>query len=304
MVKASRVLTLAAVAALAVPGVSLAAAHGSAQSSSPRSAAAGLHNFPGSQLKWVKFMLAHATAKARRSTMKPHAEIGNFGQCPKLPAGAKAADWECVLIHITGGVLDLGASHQILNREITLSFASNVNDQSLLQGTLKSSPMPVLGGIFETPEVDQATSKDKNLQLHVQPFGVSEALDPTGQALLITGQRVKVINPVFGSTCFIGTTKHPIVISPTIGTTNPPPPNQPETGSLNALEQVGHEGVIIATVVDNAFAAPAASGCGPVSNSVRPLNRVVNAVAGLPAAAGNNNAVFQTTTEIIGYRFI
>jgi hypothetical protein len=253
-------------------------------------------------------MLAHASSEAKRSTVQPRAELGQFGQCPTLPAGANAADWTCVLVHITGGELDLGAAHQLLNRPITISFADN-DAQTLLQGTLKSAPMPVLGGIFETPEVDKATSADTNLQLHVQPFGVSEALDPSGQAALITGQRVKVINPIFGNSCFVGTKKNPILIGPTIGTTNPPPPNQPESGSLNALEVIGHEGVIIATVVDNAFAAPAASGCGPSSfdingNPIHPLDRVVNAVAGLPSPAGTNNAIFQTVIEIIRYNFI
>jgi hypothetical protein len=300
MVKAGRVLGLAAVAALAMPGASLAAAHGTAQAHAPRHAAARHHVTKPTDLKWVQVAMAEASAKARHATIKPRATVGNFAQCPRLPAKADPSAFVCGLIHITGGVLDLGGSHQVINREINISFAESsdaAGNTVLVQGTLKSAPMPVAGGIFETPEVDKATKADKNLQLQVQPIGVSEALDPTGQASLITSQRIKAINPVFGKNCFVGTKAAPVVLAPTEGTTNPPPPNQPESGHIDAIEQVGKELVIIGTVVDNAFAAPPATGCGPSGA----LNRVVNAVAGLPSAAGTNNAVFQATIEAVNY---
>jgi hypothetical protein len=296
MVKGPRVLALAAVAALAVPGISLAAAHGTAQQ----------HKLMPGQLKWVRVITAHASAKALHAKVKPGLKLGNFSQCPKLPKGDTRSKFACSLIHITGGHLDLGSTHQAMNRLITISFGQGTDAKGntvLVRGTLKSSPMPVLGGIFETPEVNKATAKDKNLQLHVQPIGVTQALDPTGKTSLIVSQRVKAINPVFGKNCSIGTKQAPIVLDPTFGKTNPPPPAKPESGEVKSIKHKGKELIIIGTVVDNAFAVPAATGCGPpgATDPSGALNRVVNLVGGLPAAAGLNNAVFRVTVESINY---
>jgi hypothetical protein len=316
MVKTSRVLALAAVAVLAVPGVSLAASHSSAQPSSPRHAAAAApHKLTPRQTRLLRAVMGKFGVKAFQNKvvgtgLKPRAAIGNFSQCPKLPTGDDPASSTCGLIHITGGVLDIGASHQIINREITISFGE-FNDPSgntiFIHGTTRSEPMPVLGGIFETPEVNKATSADKNLQLHVQPVQTNQALDTAGTGgLVIVSQRVKAISPVFGKNCSIGTRQDPIVLDPTLGTTNPPPPNMPESGHADALEIVGSEIVAFATVVDNAFAAPAATGCGPPGalDANGALNRVVNLVGGFPSAAGNNNAVFQVTVEAVAYSSI
>jgi hypothetical protein len=322
MAKASRVLALAAVAALAVPGVSLAASHGTTKPSSPRHAATTRqhkvtprqHKLTPGQLKLYRAIMGKGAVKASQSKalharLKPRVALGNFSQCPKLPAGSDPTMAACGLIHITGGVLDIGAAHQILNREITISFGQ-VTDASgnttFVPGTTKSAPMPVLGGIFETPEVDKATSKDKNLQLHVQPVGAPLSFDISAPDPVVVAQRVKVVNPVFGKNCTIGTKKNPIVLDPTFGTTNPPPPAQPETGHIDDLEQIGNELVLIGTVVDNAFAAPAATGCGPpgATDPNGALNRVVNLVAALPSAAGNNNAAFQVTIELTSYSSI
>jgi hypothetical protein len=85
------------------------------------------------------------------------------------------------------------------------------------------------------------------------------------------------------------------------GTTNPPPPNSPITGSQGTVHLYDHNKIIEvagSSLVDNSFAAPGANGC------VRPLDLAVDLVvdldAGLPAAAGHNTAIlnssFVTTT--------
>ena len=157
--------------------------------------------------------------------------------------------------------------------------------------------MPVLGGIFLQPLVNSITQTDPNLQLSVKPVGVGIAIDPTGNTPAIISQIIKAINPVFGSTCFVGTPQTPIVLDPTFGTTNPPPPNSPISGHIDSITQVGSEIVLIGTAVDNAFAAPAASGCGPNDS----LSQVVNEVSALPSPAGTNTAIFQVTAEAVSY---
>jgi hypothetical protein len=57
------------------------------------------------------------------------------------------------------------------------------------------------------------------------------------------------------------------VLDPTFGTTNPPPPAKPETGSVKSVKHIGKELVIIGTVVDNAFAAPAEAAAGRAAST-------------------------------------
>jgi hypothetical protein len=304
MTKAPRVLALAAAAAAVTLGIPQASARVAAMPHSPQSAAAATQSsFGPMSLKWVRKAFAAAKAQNASSRITPNTTIGNFSQCPPLPAGDDPASTLCLLIHITGGTLDLGNSHQVINRNINIAFGqtSDVNGNPvLIRGTLRSSPMPVLGGIFLEPLVNKIVQTDPNLQLSVKPVGVGQALDPTGNTALIVSQKIKAINPVFGTTCFIGSKQSPIVLDPTFGTTNPPPPNQPESGHIDSAEFFNNEIVIIGTIVDNAFAAPGSGGCGPSDS----LDNVVNAVSGLPSAAGTNNAVFQVTVELTSYSFV
>jgi hypothetical protein len=167
----------------------------------------------------------------------------------------------------------------------------------IVPGKMSSFPMPVLGGIFLAPAANQVTQKDKNLQLHVKPELTGIAVDPTGATLGILSQKIRAINPVFTTHCEIGTKANPILLDPTFGTTSPQPPNQPISGSIDSLQEIGNEIVIIGTVVDNAFAAPGAAGCGPAGS----LNQAVDLVGGLPSAGGTNTAIFQVTVEAIEY---
>jgi len=306
MTKAPRVLALAAAAATVMLGVPQVSARVLAQPDSPRSAAAASgHSNAGplAALKWIREAIAEAKAQHASSTITPKITVGNFSQCPPLPAGDDPASTFCVLIHITGGTLDLGNSHQVINRNINISFGEGTDANGnpfLIRGTLRSSPMPVLGGIFLESLVEKIVQTDPNLQLAVKPVGVGQALDPTGNTALIVSQKIKAINPVFGTTCFIGSTQTPIVIDPTFGTTDPPAPNQPESGHIDSAELLNNELIIIGTVVDNAFAAPGSGGCGPSDS----LDNVVNAVSGLPSPAGTNNAVFQVAVELTPYSFL
>lgn len=99
--------------------------------------------------------------------------------------------------------------------------------------------------------------------------------------------KVKLENPILGSNCYIGTNSNPSRVNLTTGTTSPPPPNRPISGSLGEISQEGEPPILKfmgSTSVDNAFAVPGASGCG-LLGIVDPL---VNLRLRLPSAAGNN----------------
>jgi hypothetical protein len=300
-----RAFALAAIAASITVGVTQATAQGAALvgSGSAATAAASRAPIKPTSLKWIRDAIAEANQHHASAKLRPAITIGHFKDCPKLPASYDRSQFLCLLIHITGGELVMGNTNQILNREITVPFAEGTDPSSnlvLVPGTLKSSPMPVLGGIFLAPVANAITNRDPNLKLSVKPIGVGIAIDPTGNTAAIISQKIQAINPIFGKRCFVGSNTTPIVIDPTFGTTNPPAPNQPISGSINSIDTVGNELVIIGTVVDNAFAAPPAHGCGPDAA----LTQVVNEVSALPAAAGTNTAIFQVTVEAINYTSI
>lgn len=115
--------------------------------------------------------------------------------------------------------------------------------------------------------------------------------------------RVHLTNPFLGSSCYIGSSSSPIRLRLGTGTTAPPPPNTPITGSPGALSFPG-DGTILTTngvkLVDNAFSAPAASNCGFLPLDKILITAAVNLKEGLPAAAGKNTAIQQGDTYV-GY---
>jgi hypothetical protein len=299
MTRVPRIIAICAAAGAMVLGVTqasaLSATAGPAQGQSGHAAVTG----PMS-LKWIRDAVAEARADHASHRVRPKLKIGDFSACPTLPSGDEAANFLCILIHITGGELQMGNSTQIISRDMTIPLADGTDSAGnsvLLSGKMSSEPMPVLGGIFLAPLANTATEKDPNLQLHVKPELTGVAVDSTGATLGFLSQKIKLINPVFRKHCSIGTRPDPITVDPTFGTTNPPPPNQPISGSIDSLQEIGNEIVIIGTVVDNAFAAPGAASCGPAGS----LTQAVDLVGGLPSAAGTNTAIFQVTVEAIEY---
>jgi len=119
--------------------------------------------------------------------------------------------------------------------------------------------------------------------------------------------RVHLENPLLGSACYIGSSSSPLIWNLTTGTTSPPAPNTPIKGSSGAY--VPLEGGIIAEfseakLVDNAWSAPGATGCGGFLVEYI-LDPIINASVGVPSAAGKNTAILEknkislTTAEVV-----
>jgi len=112
--------------------------------------------------------------------------------------------------------------------------------------------------------------------------------------------KVHLENPFLGSSCYVGSSSTPLKWELTSGETSPPGPNTPIKGSAGELEFL-EEGRILETkgavLVDNAWSAPGASGCGGFLIELL-LNPIINAAAGLPAAAGHNTAILKNTVFV------
>lgn len=110
--------------------------------------------------------------------------------------------------------------------------------------------------------------------------------------------------PSLGSTCYIGSFSEPINLQLTTGTTSPPPPNEPISGQFPEVD-IDLEKEIVelknGTYVDNAFAAPGASGCKLVLFGFIPIsiNGLVNEFSELPSPAGTNETVQNFDGELV-----
>jgi hypothetical protein len=109
--------------------------------------------------------------------------------------------------------------------------------------------------------------------------------------------RVHLENPLLGSTCYIGSSSSPLTLNLTTGKTKPPAGTAPLTGSSGALEFIEEENIAEfqnVKLVDNAWSAPAASGCGGFGVELI-LDPIINASVGVPSAAGKNVANLEKT---------
>lgn len=106
--------------------------------------------------------------------------------------------------------------------------------------------------------------------------------------------KVRLENPFLGSSCYIGSSSSPLQWELRTDTTNPPPPNKPITGNPGEVEFL-EEGRILelnnVVLVDNAWSAPGASGCGGIFSFI--IDPIINASAGVPSAAGKNTAILK-----------
>jgi hypothetical protein len=110
--------------------------------------------------------------------------------------------------------------------------------------------------------------------------------------------KVHLENPFLGSKCYVGSDSSPITWNLTSGTTAPPGPNTSIEGSAGVIE-AKEEGLIAQLngnkLVDNAWSAPKATGCGGLIAFL--VNPIVNTQLGT-TTAGNNSAVLKNTVDL------
>jgi len=186
--------------------------------------------------------------------------------------------------------------------------------------TLSKTPQPVPGGLAglvnckEIKEVILRISCELTLENGVT--GVNSTLELAGSAsdirisennlaaeigtALQMPVKVHLENPFLGSSCYVGSSSNPIIWKLTSGTTSPPAPNKPITGTPGEIEFLEEGRILVshnARLVDNAWSAPGATGCGGALVELL-LDPVINVSAGLPAASGKNTAVLVNTLNV------
>lgn len=250
----------------------------------------------------------------------PTGAYAPFAGCPLSDVAANL----CMVSDVTGGEVVVGKRVVPIGKTIELQGGLNTNTGSgeiefagAEEGnTLAKVALPVPGGLLGilTPALLPGVLQESveslihggmstvtaTLEL-AEPaadirLNASNLIDREATALQLP-VKVRLGNPFLGSSCYIGSEVHPIVLNLTTGTTSPPAPNKPIKGGWRTLAAL--EGASIITIggtvlVDNAWASPVASGCGGAFASV--VDAVIDAQLGLPSAAGRNTAILSAGT--------
>jgi hypothetical protein len=256
-----------------------------------------------------------ALGAAGTAQAKLTGEYTRFANCPYTNAEVR----KCIYAVTESGEVVLGNKKVPIENQVVLQGGYGEPDEetevakffAATNGiTLSKVPQNIPGGLLgiapgaSSPPLVKALSKfflensltglNSTLEL-AQPASeirVSEnnLSGENGTALKLP-VKVHLENPFLGKNCFIGSSGSPITWNLTTGRTIPPGPNKPIKGTAGAPEFI-EEGLILeskgAELVDNAWSAPTAGGCGGIlSFLVAPM---VNAQLST-TTAGHNTAI-------------
>jgi hypothetical protein len=261
-------------------------------------------------------------ALAGTAQAKLAGEFTKFQYCPYKTAGVDRCLWS----NNTGGEVVLGKKIVKIEKAVVLQggytkpveaegeFSKFVAATGTGAGeTLTKAAQVVPGGLLgivppeSSPPLVKALSKfffenaltgvNATLELAkpASEIRINELNLALGEGVVLKMPvRVHLENPFLGKSCFVGSSTSPITWNLRTDTTSPPGPNKPITGKPGEVEFL-EEGRILelfnVELVDNAWSAPAASGCGGILSFL--VNPIINSQVGLPAAAGTNTAKLQ-----------
>ncbi|HTT94815.1 MAG TPA: hypothetical protein VMF55_09085 [Solirubrobacterales bacterium] len=248
-------------------------------------------------------------------------EFARFNYCPSTTAGVA----KCLVSETAGGKVVLGKKTVPIVNTVTLQggVSTPVAHFSTFFGatngnTLSKTPQPVPGGL--TGLVNCKEISLSWLRVSCEAVfengltGVNATVElarpaseiKVSEVNLITEEGVAVVlpvkvhleNPLLGSSCYIGSSSSPINWNLTTGETTPPAGTAPIKGEYETFELREHSEIAVVggvRMVDNAWGAPEASGCGgwPAEYILDPI---INASVGVPSAAGKNVAALEQGT--------
>ncbi|MFE3185206.1 hypothetical protein ACFXKR_30650 [Streptomyces violascens] len=245
-----------------------------------------------------------------------------FTRCPvddpaMLAADGRAEIVQCIASHAASGSIKLGSTEVVTGASDLQAgvvqhtggaptlvapaggalIADSADIPGGLLGLMCPSDIPVIGEICR-----QITNSTLNrVTATVESAGAPTGFDLTagatsGRPILSIPVRIHLQNPFLGSSCYIGSAAHPIVLrpqnvtAPAFGIKRFDGNGTPNTtGVMNRLSLTG------ASQTDTTFAVPGASGCGLAGM----LDWAVNLKTGLPSAAGNNSVVLDNTSTYL-----
>lgn len=221
-----------------------------------------------------------------------------FSDCPDKSVSTAIA--LCVITNVEDGHIKLGNTNTPITDPIELVIGVTANDQAFV-GNFDGGRQKVPGGLTGISGLDWLTDLFPLglLEVYAEAELVGPVTNPTGGPIGLP-LRIKLDNPLLNDDCYIGSSSNPVQFNLTTGTTDPPPPNEPISGQQGTLTpDPVLPGVFRSTgaiLVDNEFAAPAATNCDLLFFG--PITALVNHQSGLPSPAGNNETVQEVTGSV------
>jgi hypothetical protein len=214
-----------------------------------------------------------------------------FAGCPDKADSAQIVG--CAVTDVFGGHLQMGKKDTPITDPIKLIMGYDQSAQSVV-ASLDGGRQRIPGGLIGLTGLDwlRFIYPLNYLQIYAEPelAGQPGGINPPISLPL----KVQLHNVLLNNDCYIGANSDPIKLNLTPGTTSPPPPNQPITGSNGTITQDPNAPAALfingTRLVDNAFAAPAARNCDLLSLNLL-ITALVNAQSGLPSPAGTNETV-------------
>jgi hypothetical protein len=257
-------------------------------------------------------------AVAAPAMATPKGDFAVFAQCPTKNPEVNL----CVFVQSSGGEFTIGTKTVPVNKTITLQGGSILNEETGAETfvaasngeTLSKTPLTVPGGLFgiKAPEWWSKEAQEWfNKLINEGLTGVTVTAELVGNpgisrtnllfqegVALSLPVKLHLNNAILGSNCYVGSKSNPVTFNLTTGTTSPPAPNKPITGAVGELEFKDEFTLVIIKgnkVVDNAFSVPGAEGCGGSFHSI--IDPLVDALLGVPAAAGHNTAILEGSLQ-------
>jgi hypothetical protein len=261
------------------------------------------------------------SSAASAAPHSPTGEFAPFADCPLSNASVLA----CVYSVSSSGQFTMGNKAVPIKNPVTLqgglvpAEAGQVFVAAEDGNTLSKTPQPVPGGLLgiTAPAWWPQILRDffNEVVINQGATGVTATVELAGPASQIKVDllnllnregtalglpvKIKLSNAFLGSNCYVGSNSNPIQINFTTGTTSPPPPNTPITGSPGTVFPNEASTLITATggrLVNNTYAAPGANGCGGLFSFL--VDPFVNSIVGLPAASGHNTAILEGKIQL------
>ena len=249
---------------------------------------------------------------ALASVHHPKGEYAQFGECPLN----RVSITDCIYSVSSSGSFTIGKKTVPLVNPVTLQGGfEGAGEEVKFYGaengeTLSKTPQPVPGGLLGITAPTwwpKSIQEWFNKQINEGLTGVTATVELTGPTKGLTNiklstanllnrtgtalglpAKIKLSNPILGSSCYIGSESSPVQINFTTG----------KSGALEGVVgEVGfNEEFTIITIkggklVNGTYAAPSVNGCGGIFSFL--VDPLVDSVLGTPSASGKNSAILQ-----------
>jgi hypothetical protein len=219
---------------------------------------------------------------------------GQFAVFAQCPIGAEGLSG-CLYGSVEGGYLTLGRTVVPIAKALVLQGGflreTEAGEKQLVAArdgeTLTKARQTLPGGLFGSPlyAVAELAAPASSVWLRGGVFGEGLAL-----RLPI---KIRLVNPLLGAECSIGSNSHPIELNVTTGAAN-----DGLTGNPGTTTSIGQGEILLlsgVSMVSSGFAVPKAGGCGSTV-----VDEALDAKLGLPST-GNTSVVFDMKIEMVSH---